>query len=247
LPQAPVKPTVPIKPTTPLPAAPIKPSAPLPAPASLRPQTPPAPAAPVVPTAPLPTTQPVIRPTLPSSLPPAAAPRPAAPQAPAPVARVTPAPPVAPVSPVTPGEPLVVPLASVSGAWPEAVRQELGSVPDASLSLPAEEVEQALKRGKITFQWKRLRSWIKPPPTAGVSAQDEAQLELPLAVVAPLFLAHRKPGAAQRKYAITEDIPDVFSGRGMAPVAPVAPVPAPPPSAAPLPAAAPAIAMPRPA
>jgi predicted regulator of Ras-like GTPase activity (Roadblock/LC7/MglB family) len=38
-------------------------------------------------------------------------------------------------------------------------------------------------------------------------------------VVAPLFLAQRKPAPPQKKYTITENIPDVFAGRGREPSA----------------------------
>src|SRR5205814_6007982 len=118
---------------------------------------------------------------------------------------------------VQPNEPLVVPLAQLMGVWPDAVKQALAESSNGTLSLPADELEPALKRGKILFPWKRIRSLINTPlsPSAG-QGQEETQLELPLSVIAPLFMAHKRPVAAQRKYALGEQIPDLFTSKGMA-------------------------------
>jgi predicted regulator of Ras-like GTPase activity (Roadblock/LC7/MglB family) len=111
-----------------------------------------------------------------------------------------------------------VPLSQLTNTWPDAIRQAVAGRPDATVALPTDEVEQALKRGKIAFPWRRIRSWLMPPPEpTAASAMDEASLELPLSVIAPLFLAHRRPASSQKKYTITEHIPDVFAGRGMEP------------------------------
>jgi len=121
---------------------------------------------------------------------------------------------------------------------------------NATVSLPADELEQALKRGKLLFSWKRIRLLTDPPPSSTAAQSfDDTLLELPLSVIAPLFMAHKRPAAPQRKYTITEHIPDVFTGRGMAPsaqaqvTAPAAPA-APVAPAAPMAPAAPTIPMP---
>ena len=135
-------------------------------------------------------------------------------------------------------------MARLTGNWPEAVRRELAELPDATVGLPKNELEQALKRGKIAFPWKWIRSWITPaPPPTAASALDDTLLELPLSVVAPLFLAQRKPTPPQKKYTITENIPDVFAGRGREPSAHVQ-VAAPITPSTPAMPAAPVIAMP---
>ncbi len=111
--------------------------------------------------------------------------------------------------------PLLVGVTSLAEGWPEAVRQELVqlNLVDAKVMLPAEVVERALKQGRVAFTWKTLRSWIKPAPLPSVSAHDSTVLELPLKVVAPLFLARQKEAAsAQRRVAIDDDIPDLFFG-----------------------------------
>jgi len=143
-----------------------------------------------------------------------------------------------------PQEPLIVPIAPLTGNWPEGVRQELAVFPEATVGLPKHELEQALKRGKIAFPWKSIRSWITPaPPPTAASALDDTLLELPLSVVAPLFMAQRKPAPPQKKYTITENIPDVFAGRGREPSAQVQVATPITPSTPALPVA-PAIAMP---
>jgi predicted regulator of Ras-like GTPase activity (Roadblock/LC7/MglB family) len=146
-----------------------------------------------------------------------------------------------------------VPLRQLTNNWPVAIKQEVADQPDATVALPTDEVEQGLKRGKIAFPWRRIRSWLMPPPErTTASAMDEATLELPLSVIAPLFLAHRRPASSQKKYTITDHIPDVFAARGMepsarvqvaAPITPSTPSLPPLPSRPPMPSA-PAIAMP---
>jgi predicted regulator of Ras-like GTPase activity (Roadblock/LC7/MglB family) len=241
----------------------IKPSVPLPMPSTLR-ATPPAPAQPlpIRPSTPLP-------PLGPAGSPPAA---------PRPIANPPPSAPVLPLAPVSPPKPaapkpapaptattpstsgstefITVPLSTVTMGWPEPIRNALAGLnaADATLNLPAEETEQALKRGKVVFSWKRLKPLVRPPlKTALAPALDELQLELPLPAIAPLFMAQRKNVPTQRKYDVGGDIPDVFSGRGLAaahapqpsrtpapaPAAPAQPK-APPAAPAPMPPATPA-------
>jgi len=228
---------------------------------------------PVAPIAPKPATAVVFKPSVPSRPPSAPPAPPVPPAAPVPIRPLQPLPspaalrpptavPAAPVTPLAPAvapaiagpapepqpvaapvEPLFVPLAQLTNAWPAAIKQALADLTDATVALPTDELEQALKRGKIAFPWQRVRSWITPPPSATASALDDTPLELPLPVIAPIFLAQRRPGASQKKYTITDHIPDVFAGRGREPSTQVqvaAPIT---PSTPPAPAA-PAIAMP---
>jgi predicted regulator of Ras-like GTPase activity (Roadblock/LC7/MglB family) len=111
--------------------------------------------------------------------------------------------------------PLVVSLTAVADSWPEAIRKEIVELRlvDAQIALPFEKIEQALKNGRILFSWKTLRSWLKPAPQTTASPQDNTVLELPLKVVAPLFLKRQKEHAKpQQKVAIDEDIPNLFFG-----------------------------------
>ena len=196
------------------PVAAIRPLSPLPAPsAPSRPMSPAvqAPITPISPIAP-------ITPLAPAA---SVAPSPVA----QPVAQFT-ASPVAPVSQPTPvaspnpaGEPssasLPVALAALAEGWPEALRHEIVqlSLAEARVALPVELVETALKRGRVAFPWKVLRSWIRPAPLPTVSVHDSTELELPLKVIAPLFLARQKESAKhQQKVDVDEAIPNLFFG-----------------------------------
>jgi predicted regulator of Ras-like GTPase activity (Roadblock/LC7/MglB family) len=124
--------------------------------------------------------------------------------------------PLAPVTKADNGaEPLVVALTSLAEGWPEAVCKEIVQLVlvDAKIALPVEAVERALKQGRVAFSWKTLRSWIKPAPLPSVSAHDGNVLELPLKIVAPLFLARqREASKAKKKVSIDENIPNLFFG-----------------------------------
>jgi predicted regulator of Ras-like GTPase activity (Roadblock/LC7/MglB family) len=125
------------------------------------------------------------------------------------------------------GAVLTVPLTDLSEGWPEAVRQEiaLANLSGAVAALPMDFVEAGLKLGRVRCSWKQLRAWLQPAqPLQPVSAQDGTILELPLKVVAPLFLAKQKSAPAPRKASIDADIPDLFfnSAISTAPTAPPA-------------------------
>jgi predicted regulator of Ras-like GTPase activity (Roadblock/LC7/MglB family) len=111
--------------------------------------------------------------------------------------------------------PLVVALTTLAEAWPESVRKEVVqlNLVDAKVALPAEAVDRGLRQGRLAFPWRTLRSWIKPAPLPSVSAQDGTVLELPLKVVAPIFLNRQRENAKTKpKVAIDEDIPNLFFG-----------------------------------
>jgi hypothetical protein len=120
----------------------------------------------------------------------------------------------------------------VSEGWPEAIRQELGALnaEKSLIALPVGEVGAALKMGKVAFAWKQIRAWLNPAPQPGPSPHDAAILELPLNMIAPLFMAKRKPVASRKAVAVDENIPDLFTADGVRPslestVSSVAPTP----------------------
>ena len=130
------------------------------------------------------------------------------------------------------------PLNSLTETWPESLRLEIlqTSLAEARIALPVELIETALKRGRVVFNWKTIRSWISPATPTSVSVHDSVELELPLKVIAPLFLARKRAGSAtQQRIAVDEAIPNLFFGfpqpEAAAPAAPVAPVPQPAPVA----------------
>jgi len=125
------------------------------------------------------------------------------------------APAPAPVPAKPEPDPVVVALSALAEGWPEAVRKEIVdlNLVDARIALPANAVEQALKQGRIAFSWKSVRTWIRPAVLPTVSAHDGAVLELPLKIVAPLFLARQRNAAkGQQKVAVDEEIPNLFFG-----------------------------------
>lgn len=140
-------------------------------------------------------------------------PAPPPPPAPAPAAPAATNPSAA--KPGSPVPPLVVALTALAENWPDSVRKEvvqLGLV-DAKISLPAEIVERGLRQGRLSFNWRTLRSWIKSAPPSAASASDGAVLELPLKVVAPIFLNRQRETAKSKpKVSIDEDIPNLFFG-----------------------------------
>jgi len=154
-------------------------------------------------------------------------PRPFAPHAPTPgTSFITPRSngvPKQPVAPPTPSpatqvpvEPSAIsaPLAALSENWPEGLRLEIrqSNLANAQVLLPANLIEPALKRGRITFTWRNLRPLIQPaPPPASV--HDDIELELPLNVIAPLFFARQKTAPrSQTAERPPAEIPNLFFG-----------------------------------
>jgi predicted regulator of Ras-like GTPase activity (Roadblock/LC7/MglB family) len=152
---------------------------------------------------------------------------------------------MAPAAPAAPEVYLNVPLAVLTETWPEVLHSEIEQLhlSEAHLALPMRIIEPALKQGKINFPWKVLRSWIRPATLPTVSAHDGMMLELPLRVIAPLFIARQKQGsqAQQQKVKVNDNIPNLFFGfpqgdsAAAAIEAPATPVATPPPAFAPAP------------
>ena len=163
--------------------------------------------------------------------------------APVPSASAAPLPPTT----VLPGQTqptISAPLAALSEDWPEDLKTEIEllDLSGAQVALPIYLVEPALKRGRVIFAWRDLRSWIKSAAVA-VSVHDGIELELPLKVLAPLFFTRQKNGAAQKKVSVSEEIPNLFFGF---PQAEPASVPTPTPALAPTPVTVAAVVPPLP-
>ncbi len=95
--------------------------------------------------------------------------------------------------------------------WPESLRQEIIqlNLSESRVALPVHLIEPALKRGRVIFTWHHLRSWIRPTPPP-VSIHDNLELELPLKVIAPLFLP--KPKAQAKPALPPSSVPNLFFG-----------------------------------
>jgi len=97
-------------------------------------------------------------------------------------------------------------------AWPAALRTEIAkwNLAEAKVALAVETLQEGLKRGRVAFPWKNLRSWITPPPPAGESVHDNVTVELPLAVITPLFVKGQKQPPKPPQDAAFDEIPDLF-------------------------------------
>jgi predicted regulator of Ras-like GTPase activity (Roadblock/LC7/MglB family) len=118
-------------------------------------------------------------------------------------------------SPAAETHPHLIALTSLAETWPEAVRKEIveANLVDAKVALPHDSVNQGLKQGRLAFSWKTLRSWIKAPSVPVVSPHDSLVLDLPLKIVAPLFLTRQQETQkAQNKVAVDVEIPNLFFG-----------------------------------
>lgn len=137
-------------------------------------------------------------------------------------------------------ERLEIPLSSLFGAWPQAVQLEIAHLKatQARLVIPVSMLEKGLRAGKIEFPWRLIRAWIHPAVESPSMANDDTLLQLPLNLVAPLFLARRRtPQTTKRRVTVDETIPNLFfgfpqpdAGLGPGDAAPVAaPLPTRPP------------------
>lgn len=258
-----IKPANAGQPKSPSPLGPIPPRATAPAPPSpavvpvpARIVTPPAPETPITPIAPIPFQSgstaappkpvpgiPIARPVTPVSSP---VPPPPAKIKPAggngqgfvPIVETfvpSPSVPVSGASAAAAGDCLTVPVTSLMNNWPQTIRLELAQMAavESAVAFPLDVLEKGLRAGKVAFPWKLLRAWMRPVVPPHVSAHDAATLEIPLSVIAPLFVSRRSALlTGQRKVAVDENIPDLFfngvpsASSGISNAAPVnAPVP----------------------
>ena len=99
--------------------------------------------------------------------------------------------------------------------WPETLQQEIiqSNLVSAQVALPVHLIEPALRRGRVMFFWHQLRSWIRPKPPLP-SVHDNTELDLPLKVVAPLFLPRQNGAPRQRAKAgiPPASVPNLFFG-----------------------------------
>src|SRR5581483_576005 len=107
------------------------------------------------------------------------------------------------------------------------------------VQLPMTALEPALKRGRAVFSWQHLRTWMQPRP-AGASPNDGVELDLPLAIIVPLFLQAHPPTRPPMRVSIDRTIPNLFFGFPSAEmeapvVAPVGEMPPPEPAQIPKP------------
>jgi predicted regulator of Ras-like GTPase activity (Roadblock/LC7/MglB family) len=178
-------------------------------------------------------------PVVPTTPPSPVAPRPApaVPQKPAAPAPVT-------MHLSSAGGALTVRLSALCEFWPDPVRQDIArsNWSDASVSLPMNRLDAAMKTGRVVFTWGELIQWLGVSSASISPPHREMPLELPLKVIAPLFMAHQRATVVQKNIVVGGDMPNLFAVPGK-PSGQTAPAPAPAPktvSPSPVPAPAPA-------
>jgi len=175
-------------------------------------------AAQAAPTAPVAPARP-ITPSPAPSLPAASSPEPVQPT------RLEP-PALSPSLPAAASNEFLLPLADVAPHWAASGQHDLAALQPHSLAIPLVQLMASLKRGKLVFPWSQLRAWLRQAPGTTLPELDDAlPVTLPLAVVAPLFLAKNPASFAPKKAALVSDIPDIFDTKPKS--APVAPAPEP--------------------
>jgi predicted regulator of Ras-like GTPase activity (Roadblock/LC7/MglB family) len=196
-----------------------------------------------------PSAAPAAKPATKAKSEPASKPAPAtsAPAAPA-FAATAPATPTSPSSALAataPPNTLLVPLLELARNWPESLRQEIVQLGPTQCAFPLAELGDALKLGKAEFPWSKIFSWIHPCPTKSCSpANAETMVELPINLIAPLYINKTRTATAQKKVAVPDAVPELFGKGGQPPPSAPAAAAAPPakPSAARRTAAPPASA-----
>ncbi len=201
---------------------------------------------------PTPRPSPPILPPAPLPPPPAATPSvAAAPVSVPPSPTRIPVPPAA-VAPAAPSDSVSIPLATVLPALPRELRDALSGADPAAVAfiIPLVEFETRMRTGKLRFKWSQLKAWSRAEPLPSLA--EDADIDLPLATVVPLFLAARQRPEPRKKVEVDSRIPDVFGKSNTpAPAPPPAPAavapasaatPAPSPTPAPAQAPAPASA-----
>ena len=111
--------------------------------------------------------------------------------------------------------PVLLPIVEIAANWPESIKSEVADMGGATLALPANEVASGLAKGRVTFPWGKLREWITPRPASATEADETTELQLPLRIIAPIFLKQSQQ-MERRKQVVPadEDIPALFHGSG---------------------------------
>ena len=106
---------------------------------------------------------------------------------------------------------LEVGLLSLSENWPESIRQEIktSSLGAATVLFPIEQLEPGLRGGKIVLTWKQICDGVLPRPAVDESTAH-LRVELPLHIIAPLFVSKRRQVKGQKTVSIA-DLPDLFA------------------------------------
>jgi predicted regulator of Ras-like GTPase activity (Roadblock/LC7/MglB family) len=108
---------------------------------------------------------------------------------------------------------LEIPIGALCETWPDVIRQEIlqCGLGEAVVSIPMSRLESGMKGGRVIFNWGEVMGWLNTRPAAQ-SAQEATSVELPLKIIAPLYLTKRRAATPQRKVFVSPTIPDLFGG-----------------------------------
>lgn len=113
-------------------------------------------------------------------------------------------------APQTPEGNFTLSLMDVASYWSEKGRNDLQSLYRHTVEIPMSTLENALKAGKLLFQWREMRPWLRLAPGNGMpNLADELPVELPLSIIAPRFMEARGGMRAKEEFDLG-DIPEVF-------------------------------------
>ncbi len=112
--------------------------------------------------------------------------------------------------PQTPEGNFTLALMDVAAYWSEKGRNDLQNLYRHTVEIPMSTLEKALKAGRLLFQWREIRPWLRLAPGNGMPAlADDLEIEFPLAIIAPRFMEARG-GMRPKEEIDLGDIPDVF-------------------------------------
>lgn len=108
---------------------------------------------------------------------------------------------------------LTIALERVLSRWPELLRGAVERVAgdETVLQIPMAELEPGVRGGKVVFAWKQVRPWIVPSLGRPLDEYDAQPIELPLAEIAPIFMARRRETETRTALVTAVDIPDLFT------------------------------------
>ncbi len=121
--------------------------------------------------------------------------------------------PVPAAPPAEPAQPTIhATLKDLAEQWPQELKDEItrAGLASASVPLAGDAVATGLKRGRVTMKWKELRQLARPDSMPSVN--DPLELDLPLKLIAPLFLAAQQNWRAKPKTTVSAEIPNLFFG-----------------------------------
>ncbi len=115
----------------------------------------------------------------------------------------------------TPEEPLnVISIklnSLISYLKPEIVEQiQTLKLSESLINIPVKELEPLIKSGKVIYSWGKIYSWLSPLPQSTPSSPD-ITFEIPLKVIAPLFLSKVTISAPKKTLTLIDTIPDIFT------------------------------------